>query len=1369
MRSLRFRGYVGVPVGGYTVQQGGVAGLQYAREVSLGKPDGLAQSTATGTVSRANIGLSFSKEWVTLNGPAMARRGYGVTYTITNYGFKRVYNVKSDYGDVSISGDKITFVARFSGWVSFEVNGRVFNVRSNTDDIQPPQVSKIGYSGINGGTLIASTTPFRMLQNADTHRSSSFQISEQVGFAGDFLLEVDNNTQSKTAVEKSGFILKKTVYVRASYEGANLGMSEWGPGRKYRMPIAIANTAPALGSGILNPVNMTMVIPTGGRLRVMTDKGFDASFTANASVTIPAGSSVLTVIGKGGAGTQWMNPGQAYVAPYRVDKWIQGPVWYPPTPEKRTVINGATRRFTDTRDLQGSENGDKARAYGDEIWRLYYGKLPWNQEFFIDQVVGGPEYNKAGHYWEVTWRIDEVVAARGAHYINEWHWEFDYIHPGQPYVAPYLENATGPSATASVQGQVLTFAGGLGTVHNDSTKLHRLLGSGSGTGAGTISATPATVVVPTGGSLRVVSDGGFNQTYTANATISIPAGNSILTLEGKGGAGTVTTNPGQPLIEPSGPIYEGEWKWEQIHQGGRIAISQLPEDNRPDYWPDRPPTLPDEDRRPLPDPETFEEDLFVGWYIYKEGFANYSASLVTYQKVYPPIIGYENAGQPYIAPFQVNNPGPVASITLQSKSVIFDGGLGNTAAVLQSKFHYLTSDTAPNPGFGANSSVDRTGKFFTIGTPRSETTQLSQVGALAVFELTDEEAILRQRFFSENVPTVVSYSVPTGGSIRVVTDNGYDQTSTNAGVANLTATGLKSVKLIGKGGPGSLTTNPGQAYIAPSGPVNETVVTDVVVPEVPAHWGDISAPIPFYTWSSMADAELNRSGWLAGATSQQRRTATPVGVSPTDATMYGYTGYTNPWVPLVASYTTTKSEVVFKYWTNPGQPYIAPYSQKVRGESTVVTYLGKSVEFIGGLGGEANTSSQIITSETGLTLGTSAFITPDSNFVLSGAPNDANGAVAAGGLVFDFAKDTQGYLSTPKRVVPPTANVVANGLFGYQLCANKDGSRVFISAAGESAVYYFTRVSGTLVFKQRIVATDRVANDFFGENLACDDLGNNLIVGAPNKVNGSHTGAAYLFTTTNGETFAETKKFLPVVGGLSFFYDVKTSGELRVEQLDAAGVVLVTNELTGSGSVTLNTACRSMRTRGRGEASASNIPTTLTFDGIVHSYPSAALGMPTEVFTNIPRFTTVKSYGCDVDIDAEGTRVIIGASKATASLSEQGAVFVQTKSGTTWSDTPRRVSSEPVVSGAYGNRVAMNDSGLRYVVGDPGGHGGVGLLNIVSELSAGNRDSFNTFYTSPVSARNFGREVAISGDGETQLASNPVIDDYKGYVYVFKS
>jgi len=154
--------------------------------------------------------------------------------------------------------------------------------------------------------------------------------------------------------------------------------------------------------------------------------------------------------------------------------------------------------------------------------------------------------------------------------------------------------------------------------------------------------------------------------------------------------------------------------------------------------------------------------------------------------------------------------------------------------------------------------------------------------------------------------------------------------------------------------------------------------------------------------------------------------------------------------------------------------------------------------------------------------GRSAAVSGTTVFV--GAPyNSDNGTYSGSAYIFEKSGAT--WSETQKLIATDAA---AYGRFGSAVCV--DGDFAVVGAAGTDcgtttrvgAVYLYDKVGGTWTESVKLMASDPLQGDHFGEAVAIDE--NRLIVGTPDKnVGGYSHGAAYIFED-NGTAWVQTAK-----------------------------------------------------------------------------------------------------------------------------------------------------------------------------------------------------------------------------------------------------
>jgi hypothetical protein len=99
-------------------------------------------------------------------------------------------------------------------------------------------------------------------------------------------------------------------------------------------------------------------------------------------------------------------------------------------------------------------------------------------------------------------------------------------------------------------------------------------------------------------------------------------------------------------------------------------------------------------------------------------------------------------------------------------------------------------------------------------------------------------------------------------------------------------------------------------------------------------------------------------------------------------------------------------------------------------------------------------------------------------------------------------------------------------------------------------------------------------------------------------------------------------------------------------------------------------------------------------------------------------------FGQSVSMSFDGSRVIVGANYADpGGTADAGAVYIFTRSGTTWTQEAKLVAGDKVQSDALGYSVSMSSDGSRAVVGaiyaDPDGTSYAGAAYVIGKKTDG--------------------------------------------------
>jgi hypothetical protein len=140
---------------------------------------------------------------------------------------------------------------------------------------------------------------------------------------------------------------------------------------------------------------------------------------------------------------------------------------------------------------------------------------------------------------------------------------------------------------------------------------------------------------------------------------------------------------------------------------------------------------------------------------------------------------------------------------------------------------------------------------------------------------------------------------------------------------------------------------------------------------------------------------------------------------------------------------------------------------------------------------------------------------------------------------------------------------------------------------------------------------------------------------------------------------------------------------------------------------------------------------------------------------------TSDQFGDSIDINGDGTCIVVGASATLTSGVYTGAAYVYTRSGTTW--TQQQILKASPLSTGFGSSIAINNAGTYIVVGETSGGGKAYIFNYSgstwSQQQAVSPTVGTTYFTLG--------GVAINDSGDYIVGSDPSNSTYKGAAWVF--
>jgi len=304
----------------------------------------------------------------------------------------------------------------------------------------------------------------------------------------------------------------------------------------------------------------------------------------------------------------------------------------------------------------------------------------------------------------------------------------------------------------------------------------------------------------------------------------------------------------------------------------------------------------------------------------------------------------------------------------------------------------------------------------------------------------------------------------------------------------------------------------------------------------------------------------------------------------------------------------------------------------------------------------------------------------------------------------------------------PTANVGA--LAGNGVAISDDGAVAVVGAPVDEAAYVFTR-SGTIWTKvATLTASDNVAGDHFGGAVSIS--GNNtsaiVAVGAPNRNSGA--GAVYLFSgsgatwTQNSNTLTSSLTSAGHLGtsvSVQGFRVAAGAPNSTVNNKPDTGVTVVFDSIDLGATFTRST----FRANGGQARSGSLFGTSVSLSGstILVGAPNYHTGNKQNsgtvfIFVNNGGSWTQQANirPANVANNFAGTAVSLfnnsAAFGAPGNNNNRGAVYVYTRTGTSWSQTAAITVAGGAAGDAFGSSVAQ--LGTFLVAGAPGANSNAG-------------------------------------------------------------
>jgi hypothetical protein len=319
--------------------------------------------------------------------------------------------------------------------------------------------------------------------------------------------------------------------------------------------------------------------------------------------------------------------------------------------------------------------------------------------------------------------------------------------------------------------------------------------------------------------------------------------------------------------------------------------------------------------------------------------------------------------------------------------------------------------------------------------------------------------------------------------------------------------------------------------------------------------------------------------------------------------------------------------------------------------------------------------------------------------------------------------------------------------FGVSVSISSDGNTAVVGASYENtspnsyngAAYVFTRSGSTWTQQQKLISSDRQDYEFFGESVSISGNGNTVVIGCRNDdilTSGDDRGSAFIFTRS-GSTWSQQQKLTASDGGSydSFGYSVDISSDGNTVAIGAYTEDTSPNFDNGAVYV-------------------------FTKSGSTWSQQAKLLASDTEGYGN---------FGNSLSLSSDGNTIIIGSVyEDTPPNNDNGAAYIFTRAGSTWTQQAKLTASDAEQGSQFGSSVDISENGNKVLVGSTYSSYGItpssGSVYVYTRSGSTWTQEQKLLVSDLKSYLLFGWSVSISGDGNTAFAGAP---DKSAYFFDF--
>jgi hypothetical protein len=376
-------------------------------------------------------------------------------------------------------------------------------------------------------------------------------------------------------------------------------------------------------------------------------------------------------------------------------------------------------------------------------------------------------------------------------------------------------------------------------------------------------------------------------------------------------------------------------------------------------------------------------------------------------------------------------------------------------------------------------------------------------------------------------------------------------------------------------------------------------------------------------------------------------------------------------------------------------------------------------------GETANFGSSVALSADGNTMAVAAYYESSAAKGING--NEEDRTIPEAGAVYIFVRrgttwTQQAYIKASNTGNAAVGDAYAEGdQFGYSISLSDDGNTLAVGAIGEDsnatgvngnqddnsanqagAAYIFTRTSNTWSQQAYIKSTMTRPNVLFGYSIGVSANGNTLAVGEYDADRGK--GAIYVLTRSGG----------------TWTHQARIQAE-NAEIQDSLGYSLAISD--DGNTIASGAADEDCLKPGINPPGCENDQETNTSAGAAYVFVRNGTTWTQQVFLKASNPGKEDWFGVRIAISGDGNTVAVGAQNEDSaakgvngkqdddSAAEAGAVYLFTRSGTTWTQHSYVKASNTRAGDEFGSSIALTRDGRTLLIGARGEDSGAKGVN----------------------------------------------------------